>query len=90
MTKADLIATVAKEAKITRAAAVQAIDSIIDTITKDLKKGGWITLTGFGTFSVGNRKTRTGRTPRTGQQIRIPASKTARFKPGNVLKEAVR
>jgi len=90
MTKAELIASVAKEAKITKAAAAQAIDSITDTITKDLKKGGRITLTGFGTFSVANRKARTGRNPRTGQEIRIPASKTPKFKQGKALKETVR
>jgi DNA-binding protein HU-beta len=90
MTKADLIEAVAREAKITKAAAAQAIDSITDTITKDLKKGGRITLTGFGTFSVANRKARTGRNPRTGQEIRIPASRTAKFTPGKALKEAVR
>lgn len=90
MTKAELIAAVAREAKITKTAAAQAIDSITATITKDLKRGGRITVTGFGTFSVANRKARTGRNPRTGQEIRIPASKTAKFTPGKALKEAVR
>ena len=90
MTKADLISKVANEAKITKAAAAQAVDAITETITKDLKKGGKITLTGFGTFSVANRKARTGRNPQTGQQIQIPASKTAKFTAGKVLKEAVK
>ena len=90
MTKAELISAVAREAKITKTAAAQAIDSITDTITKDLKKGGRITLTGFGTFSVANRKARTGRNPRTGEKIRILASKTPKFKAGTALKEAVR
>ena len=90
MTKADLIASVAKDAKITKTAAAQAIDSITDTITKDLKKGGRVTLTGFGTFSVANRKARTGRNPQTGEEIRIPASKTPKFSAGKALKEAVR
>jgi DNA-binding protein HU-beta len=90
MTKAELIDAVAREAKITTAAAAQAIDAVTDSITKDLKKGGRVTLTGFGTFSVANRKARTGRNPQTGQEIRIPASKTARFKPGRALKEAVK
>ena len=90
MTKAELISAVAREARITKAAAAQAIDSITDTITRELKKGGRTTLTGFGTFSVANRKARTGRNPQTGQEIRIPASKTAKFTPGKGLKEAVR
>ena len=86
MTKAGFISAVAKNAKMTKVAAAQAIDAM----TKDLKKGGRITIPGFGTFSMANRKARTGRNPRTGQEIRIPARKTARFKPGKTLKEAVR
>jgi len=90
MTKAELISKVANEAKITKAAAAQAIDSITEIITKDLKKGGRISLPGFGTFSVANRKARTGRNPQTGQQIQIPASKTPKFIAGKTLKEAVK
>ena len=90
MTKTELISAVAGEAKITKAAAVRAIESMTDAITGELKKGGTITLTGFGTFSVANRKARTGRNPRTGQEIRIPASKTPKFKPGKALKDGVR
>ena len=90
MTKAELISKVAIEAKITKAAAAKAIDSVTDIITKDLKKGGRITLTGFGTFSMANRKARTGRNPQTGQKIRIPASKTPKFTAGKILKKAVK
>ena len=90
MTKADLISKVAKEAKITNVAAGKAIDCVTGSITKELKKGGRITLSGFGTFSVGKRKARTGRNPRTGEKIKIRATKTARFKPGKGLKDAVR
>ena len=90
MTKAELIAKVAKEAKITKVAAAKAVDSLTDTIAKELKRGGRITLPGFGTFSVGKRKARTGRNPRTGEKIKIRATKTARFKPGKGLREAVR
>ena len=53
------------------------------------RETGNATLTGFGTFSVANRKARTGRNPRTGEEIRIPASKTPKFTPGKALKEAV-
>jgi DNA-binding protein HU-beta len=90
ITKAHVIATVPKEAKITKAAAAQAIDSITDSITKDLKKGGRVTLAGFGTFSVANRKARTGRNPRTDQEIRIPATKSAKFTSGKALNKTVR
>lgn len=90
MTKVDLISKVAKEAKITKVAAGKAIDYVTDSITKELKRGGRITLTGFGTFSVGKRKARTGRNPRTGQEIKIPAVKTPKFKPGKMLKQALR
>ena len=90
MTKAELISKVANEAKITKAAAAKAVDAITETITKDLKKGGRTTLTGFGTFSVSNRKARTGRNPRTGQEIKIPAGKTPKFTAGKALKEAVK
>ena len=88
MTKEELIAAVAKEAKITKVAAAKAIDSMTDSITKELKKGGRISLTGFGTFAVAKRKARTGRNPRSGETIRIPATKTAKFKPGSALKQA--
>jgi DNA-binding protein HU-beta len=90
MTKEELIAAVAKEAKITKVAAAKAIDSITDSITRELRKGGRISLTGFGTFSVAKRKARTGRNPRTGQAIRIAATKTAKFKAGSALKQAVK
>ena len=90
MTKEQLIAAVAKEAKITKVAAAKAIDSVTDNVSKELKKGGRISLTGFGTFSVARRKARTGRNPRTGQTIKIAATKTAKFKPGSALKQAVK
>ncbi len=90
MTKEQLIAAVAKEAKITKVAAAKAIDALTGNITKDLKKGGRVSLTGFGTFAVAKRKARTGRNPRTGQTIKIPATKTAKFKPGSALKQAVK
>jgi DNA-binding protein HU-beta len=90
MTKTELVAAVAKEAKITKAAAAKVIDSVTSSITRELKKGGRVSLTGFGTFTVAKRKARAGRNPRTGQEIRVPARNTARFKPGKALKEAMR
>ena len=90
MTKADLIAQVAKEVKITKAAATKAVDCVTTTITRELKKGARVSLTGLGTFAVAKRKARTGRNPRTGETIKIRAAKTPKFTAGKALKEAVR
>ncbi|NIO05811.1 MAG: DNA-binding protein [Proteobacteria bacterium] len=90
MTKADLIAAVAKEAKITKTAAEKAVNACTSSVTSALRKGDKITLTGFGTFSVAKRRARKGRNPRTGREISIPASKVAKFKPGNKLRSAVK
>ncbi len=89
MTKADLVASIAKDADITKAAAEKALNACAATVTNVLKKGDKITLTGFGTFSVARRKARMGRNPRTGKEIRIGATKVAKFKPGNKLRSAI-
>ena len=90
MTKAELIAAVAKEAKIPKVAAEKALNAFTGSVTKALKKGDKLTLTGFGTFSVARRRARTGRNPQTGREIKIPAAKVAKFKPGKELKSAVK
>ena len=90
MTKAELVATIAKEAKIPKASAEKALNAFTASVTKALKKGDKLTLTGFGTFSVARRRARTGRNPQTGREIKIPATKVAKFKAGNVLKGAVK
>jgi DNA-binding protein HU-beta len=90
MTKGELIANISKEAKITKAAAEKALNSFTSNVTKALKKGDKLTLTGFGTFMVAKRKARSGRNPRTGKEIKIAATKVAKFKPGNKLKETVK
>ncbi len=90
MTKADLIASVSKEAKISKASAEKSVNAFAAAVTKALKKGEKFTLTGFGTFSVAKRRARTGRNPQTGKEIKIPAAKVAKFKPGNALKNAVK
>lgn len=90
MTKAELIAKVAKDSKITKAAAGRALDSAIDGITKALKKGDKVTLVGFGTFSVVRRKAREGRNPQTGKPIKIKAKRVAKFKAGSGLSKAVK
>lgn len=89
MNKNDLIASVADDIDITKADAARAVDSILEIITKSLKKGGEVRLVGFGTFSVVKRKASEGRNPRTGEAIKIPASKQPKFKAGKALKDAV-
>jgi DNA-binding protein HU-beta len=90
MTKADIVDQIAQDAGITKAAAIAAVESFIDGITKTLKKkDGKVTLTGFGTFSKSRRKARTGRNPQTGEAIKIKATNVVKFKPGKKLKEAV-
>lgn len=88
MNKADLIEAVAKDTGLTKKDAAAAIDSVINTIKKKLKKEP-IQLVGFGTFSVAKRKARTGVNPATGEKIKIKASKVPKFKPGKALKDAV-
>jgi len=90
MNKADLIARLAKDTKISKQKANVAIDSLTDSITRDLKKGGRVTLVGFGTFYTNKRKARLGRNPQTGQTIEIKAKRVARFKPGKDLEKAVK
>ncbi len=89
MNKADLIEKIAKGAKVNKTQADAAINSTLAAIQAELKKGGRVTLVGFGTFSVGKRKARTGRNPQTGKAIKISAKKVAKFSPGADLKAAV-
>jgi DNA-binding protein HU-beta len=90
MTKAELIERIAKDTKVSRAKAGRALDVTIDSIVKAMKKGNKVTLVGFGTFSVSKRKARTGRNPRTGATIKIPAHKAPKFKAGKAFKDAVK
>ncbi len=90
MTKGELIASVGKEAKLSKASAEKAINAFTNTVMKALKKGDKLALTGFGTFSLAKRRARTGRNPQTGKEIKIPATRVAKFKPGNMLKSAVK
>jgi len=90
MTKAELIATMGKEAKISKASAEKAINAFTSTVMKALKKGDKLALTGFGTFSVAKRRARAGRNPQTGKEIKIPATRVAKFKAGSLLKSAVK
>ncbi len=89
MNKAELIDAVAEGADISKAAATRAVDTMLDQITNTLKNGDQVTLVGFGTFAVKPRAARTGRNPRTGETINIPASNNPSFKAGKALKDAV-
>ena len=89
MNKTELIDAVAEGADISKAAATRAVDTMLDSISKSLAKGDQVTLVGFGTFSVKERAARTGRNPRTGEPIDIPAAKVPGFKAGKALKDAV-
>ena len=89
MNKQDLIVKVAKDIRGTKSTAQQAIESMIEGITKALKKGDSVTFVGFGTFKTSNRKARTARNPQTGAAIKIPKRKAVRFVAGKALKSAV-
>lgn len=89
MNKNDLVAAVAASAGLSKADAAKAVDGVFDSITKALKGGSEVRLVGFGTFSVSKRAATTGRNPRTGATIQIPASKQPKFKAGKGLKASV-
>jgi DNA-binding protein HU-beta len=89
MNKAEFIESVADAAELSKADAGRAVDAMIAAITKTLKKGDSVTLVGFGTFDVRKRGARTGRNPRTGEEIKIKASLNPAFKAGKALKDAV-
>ena len=89
MNKNDLVSAVADDAGMTKADAAKAVEGVFSAISGALSSGGEVRIVGFGTFSVADRKATTGRNPRTGEAIQIPASKQPRFKAGKGLKDAV-
>ena len=90
MNKAELVEKMAKDAKISKAAAGKTLDSFMDGVTKALKKrNGKVTLVGFGTFKKVYRKTRKGRNPQTGEKIKIKGRNTVTFKAGKTLKDKI-
>ena len=89
MNKQDLVSSVAASADIPKTKAEAAVYAVIDAVKGALKKGDDVRRVGFGTFSVAQRAATTGRNPRTGEPIKIPASKQPKFKAGKELKEAV-
>ena len=89
MNKSELIDQIAKAADISKAAAGRALDATVSSIKTSMKKGGMVTLVGFGTFYVGKRGARNGRNPRTGATIKIKAARVPKFRAGKALKDAL-
>lgn len=87
MNKTELVEHIAHHSDISKAAATRTIESIVDAVKKTLKKGGTVSLVGFGTFAVSKRAARNGRNPRTGAAIKIKAAKVPKFRPGKALKD---
>jgi DNA-binding protein HU-beta len=90
MNKQELIAKIAKDTGASKSGAAAAVESLLDGITRSLKKGDSITFVGFGTFKTSQRKARTARNPQTGVAIKIPKRRVVRFTAGKALKAAVR
>ena len=89
MNKNDMIAAVAESTALSKADAAKAVDAVLDLIGTTLKGGNDVRLVGFGTFSVASRAASEGRNPRTGETIKIPASKRPKFSAGKALKDLV-
>ena len=89
MNKGELIEAIANDASITKAQAQEALDAFVSNVQSSLKSDEKVILTGFGTFSASTRGERTGRNPQTGEPIRIPARRVAKFSAGKTLKDAI-
>lgn len=89
MTRRELAVAIARDAEIPVPAADRALKSFMFHVTRTLRRGQRVVLTGFGAFLVAARKARTGRNPITGREIKIPAMRYPRFRPGRALKKAV-
>jgi integration host factor beta subunit len=89
MTKTEMIEGLSNKLSIGRSDAEKAVNILLDDIVAALKAGDRVNISGFGTFSVSERKPRTGRNPKTGEAIQIAASRSARFKPGKQLKDSL-
>jgi DNA-binding protein HU-beta len=87
--KAELVAQVAKESDLSKDAAEKAVDATFKNIERALRGGDTVRIVGFGNFQVAQRKASTGRNPRTGAEVKIPASRVPKFRAGKALKEAV-
>ena len=89
MNKDDLISKVANSVGVSKSDAAKSVDAVFSNITSSLKGGNEVRLVGFGTFIVANRAATTGRNPRTGESIQIPAKKVPKFKAGKALKDTI-
>jgi len=89
MNKSELVESMAADAGISKAAAKKALDSVMGNVEGTLKKGGRVSLVGFGSWSVSRRAARDGRNPQTGKTIKIAAKNVVKFKPGAELKNSV-
>jgi DNA-binding protein HU-beta len=90
MNKSELVAAIAKKTEASKTSTETFINTMMDVVKGELKKGGTVQLVGFGTFKVVKRSARKGRNPKTGKEIQIPAKKTPRFVVGKGLKDAVK
>ena len=90
MNKQQVIKELAERADLTKRAAEDALNALLDIVSEQLAKGNKVTLTGFGTFLVRKRAARMGRNPQTGEPIHIPAQETPAFRAGSALKDAVK
>jgi len=88
MNKAELVAHVAKESELSKDAAEKVVDATFNSIEKALRQGDNVRILGFGNFLIAQRKASTGRNPRTGAEVKIPASRVPKFRAGKALKEA--
>jgi nucleoid DNA-binding protein len=88
LNKSELVDAVATKTGLTKVQSSEAIDAVVDAIQETLKGGGQVSLVGFGVFLTGERAARTGRNPRTGAEIQIPAARLPKFKPGKGLRDA--
>ena len=89
MNRGELVEAIANDASITKAQAQEALDAFVSNVQRSLKSGDKVTLVGFGAFSASTRGERMGRNPQTGQPIRIPARRVAKFSAGQALKNAI-
>ena len=89
MTKVEFIDTMAAQTGLSKKDTEATLKAFIDVVTDELKKDGKVQLVGFGTFEVAARAERTGRNPKTGETMTIPASKAPKFKAGKALKDAL-
>ena len=87
--KTELLEHISQHADISKAAATRALEATVDAVRATLRKGGTVSIVGFGTFAVSKRAARTGRNPRTGSAIKIKPARVPKFRPGKALKDAL-